>query len=397
MFERTPWASLLEARLKAFPAVALVGSRQVGKTSLAKRIAETRDPPGVYLDLELESGRAKLADAEGYLRPLADRLVVLDEVQRMPDLFATLRGLIDERRTPGRFLVLGSAAPSMLAQTSESLAGRIAYVELPPFGIQEVAKDADDAVVRRLWLRGGYPDSFLARSDADSAAWRDAFVRGYVERDLPQLGVQVPATTMLRFWRMLAHVQAQTWHGARIASGLGVSQPTIRRYLDTMTDACLVRQLPPLVANLGKRLVKSPKVFVRDSGILHALHGLPDRDALLGHPVAGSSFEGLVVEQTLGLLGDRADAAFYRTQTGVELDLVLTVRGERVGVEVKLTSAPKLGRGLRTAIEDVACKRAYVVVPTGERFRMDERVEAIPVAQFIRDVVLPLQDGRPIP
>lgn len=391
MLDRAPWAGLLEARLRQFPAVALVGSRQVGKTSLAKSVLAAREPRGVYLDLELETSRAKLADPEGYLRPLADRLVVLDEVQRVPEIFATLRGLIDERRTPGRFLVLGSAAPSMLAQSSESLAGRIAYVELPPFGLHEVAPTADDSVTSTLWLRGGYPPSFLAASDAESAAWRDAFIRSYVERDLPQLGVRVPATTTTRFWRMLAHCQGQSWNGSKIASSLGVSLPTIRRYLDAMTDACLVRQLPAYAANLGKRLVKSPKVYVRDSGVLHALHGLPDRDAMLGHPVAGPSFEGFVVEQTLALLGDFAEAAYYRTQTGVEMDLLLSVGGERIGVEVKLTTAPKLERGLRTAIEDVGCRSTFVVIPAGERFRMAEGVEAIPVAQFVRDVVLPLR------
>lgn len=391
MRDRAPWAALLEARLRQFPAVALVGSRQVGKTSLARRLLAGREPKGVYLDLELEENRAKLADPAGYLRPLADRLVVLDEVQHVPEIFATLRGLIDESRTPGRFLVLGSAAPSMLAQTSESLAGRIAYVELPPFGVLEVVPPGDDDAARRLWNRGGYPPSFLAASDEESLTWRDAFIRSYLERDLPQLGVRVPATTTGRFWKMLAHCQAQTWNGSKIASSLGVSLPTIRRYLDAMTDACLVRQLPPYVTNLAKRLVKSPKTYVKDSGVLHALHGLPDREAVLGHPVAGPSFEGFVVEQTLGLLGDRAEAAYYRTQTGVEMDLVLTVRGERVGVEVKLTSAPKMEKGLRTAIADVGCGRTYVVIPSGERFRMADGVEAIPVAQFVREVVEPLR------
>jgi predicted AAA+ superfamily ATPase len=240
-------------------------------------------------------------------------------------------------------------------------------------------------------MRGGYPDSFLAASGAESMTWRDQFVRSYVERDLPQLGVRVPATTMERFWMMVAHWQGQAWNASTIAGSLGVSGPTVSRYLDTMTDACLVRQLPPYFANLKKRLVKSPKVYVRDSGVLHALHRLPDRHALFGHPVAGHSFEGFVVEQTLALLDRRADAAFYRTQTGVELDLVLTPSHDvRIGVEVKLTTAPKLERGLTTAIEDVDCTHTYVVIPAGERYPMGRNIEAIPVAEFIREVVGPM-------
>jgi predicted AAA+ superfamily ATPase len=391
MFARAPWEELVEARLAQFPAVALVGSRQVGKTSLARRLVEKRGGAAVYLDLEIAENRSKLADPAPFLRTVADRLVVLDEVQHAPELFAPLRGLIDERRVPGRFLILGSAAPSMLQQTSESLAGRIAYVELPPFGVGEVGDD--HASVDRLWVRGGYPDSFLAATDAESLAWREQFVRTYVQRDLPQLGVRVPSTTMERFWTMVAHWQGQTWNASKIAASLGVTGPTARHYLDVMTEACLVRQLQPHFANVKKRLVKAPKVYVRDSGVLHALLRIPDRMALFGHPSAGASFEGFVVEQTLNLLPWRADGpTFYAAHRGATMDLVLRPRGnELVGVEIKLSSAPKITRGFREAMEDVGCARGYVVVPAGERYPAGDRVEVISVAEFLRDVVMPMR------
>jgi predicted AAA+ superfamily ATPase len=392
MLGRPVWEELVEARLAQFPAVALVGSRQVGKTSLARRLVDQRGAAAVYLDLEMDESRRKLAEPAPYLRSLADRLVVLDEIQHVPELFATLRGLIDERREPGRFLILGSAAPSMLRQSSESLAGRIAYVELPPFGVTEVGED--DAAVERLWVRGGYPDSFLAASDAASLVWREQFVRAYLQRDLPQLGVSVPTATMERFWTMLSHWQGQTWNGSKIAASLGVTGPTARRYLDAMTDACLVRQLQPCFPNVKKRLVKSPKVYVRDSGVLHLLQRVPDRAALFGHPMAGASFEGFVVEQTLALLPWRVEGpTFYASHGGATIDLVLgAATGERVGVEIKLSSAPKITRGFREAMADVECARGYVVVPSGTRYPAEDRIEVISVAEFLREVVLPMRE-----
>jgi len=383
MIDRTPWRQVVQQALARSPAACLYGSRQVGKTTLARKIAAGADPPGVYVDLELPSERRKLAEPEIFLRGYADRLVVLDEVERVPELFAVLRALIDEDRRPGRFLVLGSAAPKLLRQASESLAGRIAYVELPPLWVGEV--DDADSSAARLWLRGGYPRSFLAASDEQSADWRADFLRSYLERDLWQLGVRVPATTLERFLKMIAHVHGQTWNAAAIARGLGTSGPTVAGYLDTMVDACLVRRLPPLHANLKKRLVKSPKVYLRDSGVLHSLQDVASRDELLGHVIVGASFEGFVIEQVLNSVPTRvaSGAAYYRTHKGSEIDLVIALprgsRKRRVGVEIKHSAAPTLSRGNHEAMKDLELEHLYVVVPAGDSYPMGERITVAPV------------------
>ncbi len=314
--------------------MALLGPRQAGKTTLAEHIAEER--PNVYLDLEDPADREKLADAALYLSGDEDKLVILDEVQRMPELFQTLRGLIDKGRArnlrAGRFLLLGSASIDLLKQTGESLAGRITYVELGPFNVLEVEGDARE----KLWTRGGFPDSFLAESDEASTIWRENFIRTYLERDIPQLGPRVPAETLRRFWTMLAHIQGGTLNAAQLARGLGVDGKTVARYFDLLVDLLVVRRLPPLHANVGKRLVKSPKVYVRDSGIVHTLLGLDDRDAVLGHPVAGGSWEGFVIENLLGSAPERVKASFYRTSAGAEIDLVLEMLGGKLWtVEIK--------------------------------------------------------------
>lgn len=385
MIERAAWQDVVRKALRRSPAVCLYGSRQVGKTTLAKTIAAASDPPGVYVDLELPSDRRKLAEPEIFLRDHEDRLVVLDEVERVPDLFAVLRSLIDEDRRPGRFLVLGSAAPRLLRQASESLAGRIAYEELPPLWIGEVGDDGP--VGERLWLRGGYPPSFLAGSDEASMAWRTDFVRSYLERDLWQLGVRIPRAALERFVLMLAHVHGQTWNAAAMARSLGVSGPTVASYLDTLVDACLVRRLPPFHANLKKRLVKSPRVYLRDSGILHALHGVTSRDALLGHVVLGASFEGFVIEQVMNCLhpAQQAKAAYFRTHAGAEIDLVLTLargaRTRRVGVEIKHSAAPTLSRGVHEAMKDLKLDELFVVVPRGESYRLAERIRVVPIRE----------------
>jgi len=368
-------------RLEQFPAVALLGPRQIGKTSLALELG--RLMPSVYLDLEAAADRAKLAEPALYLSALGDRLVILDEVQRMPELFATLRGLIDAGRRQGqrsgRFLLLGSASVELIRQASESLAGRIAYLELAGLTVLEV----NSSQVETLWIRGGFPDSFLAASDRASALWRENFIRTYLERDVPQLGPRIPAETLRRFWVMLAHHQGSLLNAAELGRSLGVDGKTIARYLDLLVDLLLVRRLQPLHANVAKRLVKSAKVYVRDSGLLHSLLGLDDRDAVYGHPVVGGSWEGFVVETLLSVAPERCGAWFYRTAAGAEMDLVLDLPGgQRWAIEVKRGLAPKLGKGFHQARADLAPDRTFVVIPAEDHYPLGDGVEAIGVAEL---------------
>lgn len=359
--------------------MALVGPRQAGKTTLALEIAKGRR--STYLDLESVADRARLQEPELYFADHADELVILDEIHRLPNLFETLRGVIDqgrrEGRGTGRFLLLGSAAINLLAQSGETLAGRIGFVELAPFDLLEVGAESLD----RLWLRGGFPESFLAGDDAGSLAWREDFIRTYLERDIPQLGPRIPAETLRRLWTMFAHRQGGLLNAAQLARSLGVDGKTIAHYLDLMVDLLLVRRLPPRLSNVGKRLVRSPKVYVRDSGLVHALLGLTDKDALLGHPVAGTSWEGMVIENLIDIAEHQAQASFYRTSGGAEIDLVLTWRdGREWAIEIKRTLAPKLVRGLRSAIEDVKPERSFIVYPGAERFSLASGVQAIGLA-----------------
>ena len=372
---------LLRARLDQFPAVALLGPRQVGKTTLAELVAEER--ASVYLDLEDAADRAKLSDAALYLSGHDDRLVILDEVQRVPELFQTLRGLIDKGRRrdirAGRFLLLGSASIDLLKQSGESLAGRIAYIELEPFNVLEVDGDARE----ELWIRGGFPDSFLAENNEASTVWRENFLRTYLERDIPQLGPRVPAETLRRFWTMLAHLQGSTLNAAQLARGLAVDGKTVARYLDLLVDLLLVRRLSPLCPNVGKRLVKSPKVYVRDCGIVHTLLGLDDRDAVLSHPVAGGSWEGFVLENLLGVAPERVKPWFYRTAAGAEIDLVLEMPGGRLwAIEIKRGLAPKLDKGFHHARQDLKPERSFVVYSGNDRYPKDEGVEVIALGQL---------------
>jgi hypothetical protein len=367
---------LLIARLKQFPAVALLGPRQVGKTTLAEKIAETR--ASLYLDLEAAADRAKLAEPALYLAEHEKELVILDEVQRAPEIFQELRGLIDRGRRrdvrAGRFLLLGSASIDLLKQSGESLAGRIAYVELAPLDAQEVgAKD-----LGKLWVRGGFPDSVLARSDNASFAWRENFIRTYLERDLPHLGPRIPAETLRRFWTMLAHAQGGLLNAAELGRALAIDGKTVVRYLDLLVDLLLVRRLPPFHANVGKRLVKSPKVYVRDSGVVHTLLGLDDREAVLGHPVAGGSWEGFVVENLLSAAPERTGVCFYRTSAGAEIDLVLEMPGGKLwAVEIKRGLAPKLDKGFHHACEDLKPEQSFVVYSGEERYPKGEGIEVI--------------------
>lgn len=383
MIQRRIGVEILSLLTEA-PAVTMVGPRQVGKTTLALGIAEGRD--AVYLDLESEADRARLAEPELYLADHADELVILDEVHRAPGLFEVLRGAIDrgrrEGKATGRFLLLGSAALPLLAQSGETLAGRVSFVELAPFDVTEVDEGQD-----RLWVRGGFPESFLANTGKASLRWRRDFIRTYLERDIPQLGPRIPAETLRRLWTMLAHGQGGLLNMAQLARGLGVSGATVGHYLDLMVDLLLVRRLPPRLANAGKRLVRSPKVYVRDSGILHALLGLSDKEGLLGHPVAGASWEGFAIENLLDVAGDDVAASFYRTSGGAEVDLVLTwPDGGEWAIEIKRSLAPKLERGLRSALDDISPERGFVVYSGEEHYRLADGVWAIGLPELCEEL-----------
>ena len=378
----------IESLLQRHPAVALLGPRQSGKTTLALEIGESR--PSIYLDLEAPSDLAKLAEPELYLAAHEDKLVILDEVQRVPDLFKVLRGLIDAGRRrghrAGRFLLLGSASIDLLKQSSETLAGRIAYSELTPFDAFEVVKTVAD--MDRHWLRGGFPDSFLAPNDRDSAEWREAFIRTYLERDIPQLGPRVPAETLRRFWTMLAHEQGCLLNAARIGQGLGVNGHTVARYLDLLVDLLLVRRLTPWMSNAGKRMVKSPRVFVRDSGLVHALLGLETLDDLLGHPVAGSSWEGYAIENLLSAAPSNAQAGFYRTSAGAEIDLVLSMGTGRLwAIEIKRSLSPQPSKGFWSACDDIKPDARFVVYPGAERYPLKGGAEVIGLTAILQAVI----------
>lgn len=372
----------IETSLKRFPVVGLIGSRQTGKTTLAKSIARSRFVDAVYLDMERPSDSAKLQEAELYLEQHGDRLVIIDEIQRRPELFPLIRSLVDSgEKRAGRFLVLGSAAPSMIRQSSESLAGRIIYHELPPLSIDETGVED----FRTLWLRGGYPDSYLASTDDDSSIWREAFIRTYLERDIPQLGFHVPSEQLRRFWEMLAHSHAQLWNASRIAGSLGVTAPTTRRYLDILQDTFIIRQLQPYYANIKKRLVKSPKVYFRDSGLLHTLLRITDFEQLSGTPHAGASFEGWVTEQVITSISDSSALYFYRTSSGAEIDLVLISPGNApVAIEIKYSSAPRPTRGYWEGFKDLKCEKGYVIYPGSEFYPLKKTVFALPAGQLWR-------------
>lgn len=368
------------------PAVVLLGPRQVGKTTLAHDLLEARD--AIYLDLERHSDLAKLADPELYLVSHLDKLVILDEVHRLPELFQTLRGLIDQARRDGkdtgRYLLLGSASIELMNQSSESLAGRVAYRELTPI----LASELDDTVDKAtLWTRGGFPRSLLAKSDRASLQWRNDFISTYLERDIPQLGPRVPADMLRRFWTMLAHQQGGLFNAADLARALGVDSKTVANYRDLMIDLLLVRRLTPWYANTKKRLVKSPKIYVRDSGICHALLGLDTHEALLGHPVVGGSWEGFVIENLIaaGRLASH-QVGFYRTSAGAEIDLVIE-RGKQLwAIEIKRTASPKLSRGFRNAVEDIRPTRSFYVYSGTERYPLAKGVEAIGLSELMREL-----------
>ena len=369
------------------PAVGLLGPRQVGKTTLAKAIAA--EHPSIYLDLESPIDRAKLSDPVAFFNAYPDQLIVLDEIQRMPDLFQTLRGVIDEGRRrgrkTGRFLILGSASLDLLKQTSESLAGRIAYIEMASLAVTEIPQTS--AAQNQLLLRGGFPPSYLAKNDPDSISWRQDFIRTYLERDVPLFGPRVPAETLRRFWTMLAHNQGQPFNAARLASALGISSVSIGRYLDLLVDLLLVRRLSPWMSNVGKRLVRSPKVYVRDSGLVHALLNIVTLETLFGHPVAGESFEGFVIENLLTHLPFGAHAGFYRTSAGAEIDLVLSLpSGKLWAIEIKRNLAPKPERGFYHACEDLQPMESFIVYPGSDCFPLSDGLTAISLPALIEKI-----------
>lgn len=377
----------IRSELEHMPAVALLGPRQSGKTTLAQDIG--RERASVYLDLESASDRERLANPADYLQRRAGELVILDEVQQLPGLFEELRGVIDrgrrEGRATGRFLLLGSASIDLLRQ-SESLAGRIAYLELAPFDVLEA--ESAGIGVEDLWVRGGFPNSVLAADDATSMRWRRSFIRTYLQRDVPQFGPRIPATALERLWTMLAHQQGSVLNLASLARSLAVDGKTVAGYVDLLVDLLLVRRLPPWTSNTGKRLVRAPKVYVRDSGVVHALLRLGTYDELLSHPVVGGSWEGFVIENLLTTMdGWHVQASFYRSHGGAEADLVLAwPDGRRWLVEAKRTSAPKLRRGFTAAWEDVKPERGFVVYAGTERYLLRRDVEAIGLVELCREL-----------
>ena len=365
----------IEHLLARAPAVVLTGPRQVGKTTVAFEFVRRRG--AAYLDLERPRDRAKLSDVEDYCERNADRLVVFDEIHRVPGLFEPLRGIIDRRRREGRrvghFLFLGSASVDLLRQSGETLAGRVAFCEMQPLNVREVTRDS-----AALWHRGGFPESLLAADDARSFEWRFDFIRSYLERDIPALGPRIPSETLRRFWTMLAHSQGQSFNASRLAGSLGLTGGTVGRYLDLMVDLLLVRRLVSWRSNVGRRLIKAPKTYLRDSGICHALLGIDTLDSLLGHPVAGGSWEGFVIENILSGLPAHVACGYYRTAGGAEIDLILDMGGgEMWAVEIKRSTAPRVSRGFRSACEDVGPTRRLVVHGGDDSYPLRGGVEAI--------------------
>ena len=388
MITRQTEAVVVQRLKETTPAVVLFGPRQVGKTTLARRIADQWPSGSVYLDMERPADRRRLDDADTYLRTLAGKLVVIDEIHRMPGLFDILRGIIDDYRAAGQryghFLLLGSAALDLMQQSAESLAGRVAYIEMGPITITEAASLAENT----LWTRGGFPEGLLASSDANSLDWRIDFIRSYLERDVPMFAPRMPAETIKRLWTMLAHQQGSMLNQARLAASLGISAPTVIRYIDLLVDLQLVRRLQPWSGNLTKRLVKSPKVYVRDSGIVHALLGLRQWDDVLGHPVAGPSYEGFVIENLIQAAAQNTQvprlATYYRTQDGAEIDLVFERAGQpEMAIEIKRSSAPSVERGFHIACEDLEVKQRYVVYPGTENFPLRTGVQAMGLKSLV--------------
>ena len=372
------------------PVVALIGSRQVGKTTLALEVSRKIKKPVTHIDLESDADFNKLTDAEAYLKRFAGQLLIIDEVQRKPDLFRLLRVIVDDRKRRGEqschFLLLGSASRDLLQKSSESLAGRIRYLELTPFTVTELNENEKEVFdLERLWLRGGFPGSYLASNEQQSRNWRKDFFSTYVERDIPSMGLGVAATQLKRFWKMLAHYHGSQINLSEFGRSLEVSHTTIRNYLDLLTDFYMVRQLPPWSGNIKKRLVKTPKIYIRDSGILHSLLQVSGIDDLLSHPIIGASWEGFVIENIISQLDERWECCYYRTATGAEIDLVLNTPDNEIwAVEIKRNQAPKLTRGYYEACKDIQATHKWVVNANNDRYPLPDEVEVIGLVEFLK-------------
>lgn len=381
----------IDELLDNFPAVGVLGPRQIGKTTLAELVAESLDPKPIYLDLENPLDLAKLNEPEAYFEGHKGNLIILDEVHRVPELFPVLRGVIDRRRKEGlrarQFLILGSASLDLLRQSAETLAGRIAYRELSGFVINEI-EETGPLAQDKLWLRGGFPDSFLSKNDLNSFRWRLNFINTYLERDIPQFGPRIPTVLLRRLWTMLAHHQGGQLNTAQLSSSLDIALPTVKRYVELLEDLFLIRTLRPWSGNVGKRLVKTPKVYIRDSGLTHALLNLATYDDLLGHPVSGNSWEGFVIENLMAALPLGMTPWYYRTAAGAEIDLVLE-RGatERYAIEIKRSLSPSLSKGFYLGCEDIKAEKRFLVYPGKERFPLAKDVTAIPLAGMVTELL----------
>ena len=379
ILERNAYLASISERLEDFPIVALPGPRQAGKTTLSRLLTDSMPERKVHtFDLESPADLARLTNPELTLSPL-EGLIILDEIQRMPELFPILRVLADRPGTPARFLILGSASPELVKGASESLAGRVSFVDVSGFSLIEVGTEN----LARRWWRGGFPLAYLAKNDAAARQWHEDFFRTFLERDIPQLGIRVPAVTLRRFWTMIAHYHGQIWNAAELAKSLGSSEPTARRYLDILSGTYVVRQLPPWFENLKKRQVKAPKVYIRDSGICHSLLDIVDRTALDSHPKLGASWEGLAIEQILSVTGDR-NAYFWATHAGAELDLLVFHGGKRLGFEFKYSEKPTTSKSMHVALADLALDRLYVVHPGKHEFPLTETITATPLPKVLQ-------------
>jgi predicted AAA+ superfamily ATPase len=386
MIERESQSEIFNL-LKQFPAVGILGPRQIGKTTLAFQIAEKISPEPIYLDLESPSDVAQLSEPELYFDSHSDRTIILDEIQRTPEIFTVLRGVIDKRRRAGQktgqFLILGSASLDLLQQSSESLAGRIAYTKLTGLKATEIDNDEKD----KLWLRGGFPESFLAESNNNSFEWRQNLITTYLERDIPQLGFRISASVLRNFWTMLANVQGGISNMSRIAAGLGISVPTANRYLDLLEDLFLVRKLQPWSVNIGKRLVRTPKIYIRDSGITHTLLKIRNQDDLLGHPVLGGSWEGFIIENLLSVLPDWVIPYYYRTAAGAEIDLVLEINHQtRIAIEIKRSLTPAVSKGFSAGSDDIQATHKYFVYPGKNSYMISSDVKVVPLDEMMKEI-----------
>ncbi len=370
----------LQESLSQFPVVAILGARQTGKTTLAKEIVHQSARHCVYMDLELPSDLNKIQDPEFFLEHNKDNLVILDEIQRKPELFPILRGMIDKHRIPGRFLILGSASPHLIKQSSETLAGRIVYHEMSPFVISEIG--AELSSIQKLWIQGGYPSAFLTNTER-SNHWLNAYIRTFLEREIPQLGFRVAADGLRKFWIMLSHYHSQLWNASQIANNLDITAPTVRHLLSILEQTYMVRILEPYFINISKRLVKSPKVYMCDSGILHAMLNLKNYEDVLNHPILGHSWEGFVVEQIIRILPNSIRPYFYRTQAGAEIDIVLTQADKPIAaIEIKHSSTPNVSKGFIHGLEDLSLKRGYIIYPGYESYPLNKSIQVISIDEI---------------